>query len=99
MDRLNREVREAGEWVGVPGLTSPGEAKLVRAGKNGEPVTRGPFPAVKEFLAGYWIVDVDTPGARLRDRGESSAERGPGGAPLNMPIEVRQVMNAPAAEV
>jgi hypothetical protein len=98
-DRLNREITEAGEWVDVQGLTPPGEAKLVRAGKNGVPETDGPFPEAKEFLAGYWIVDVDTPQRAFEIAAKASAAPGPGGAPLNMPIEVRQVMSAPAAEV
>ena len=33
----------------------------MRAGKDGAPVTDGIFPEAKEFLAGYWIVDVETP--------------------------------------
>src|SRR3712207_7406463 len=44
------------------GLAPPGQARVVRAGKNGAPaVTDGPFPEAKEFLAGYWIVEVDRP--------------------------------------
>ena len=36
--------------------------------QDGAPaVTDGPFAEAKEFLAGYWIVDVETPAARLRD--------------------------------
>ena len=99
LDRINRELREAGEWVEVQGLTPPGKAKLVRAGKNGEPVTDGPFAEAKEFLAGYWIVDVATPERAYQIAAMASAAPGPGGAPLYMPIEVRQVMSAPPAEV
>ncbi len=65
MHRLNKELRDAGELVGSEGLTGPGKARLVRAGNDGRPVTEGVFPETKEFLAGYWIIDVDRPGARL----------------------------------
>lgn len=99
LNRLNREITDAGEWVGVQGLTPPAEAKLVRAGKDGVPVTDGPFPETKEFLAGYWIVDVESPERAFEIAAKASAAPGPGGAPLNMPIEVRQVMGAPPAEV
>lgn len=92
LNAINRELREAGEWVDVHALTPPGQAKLVRAGKNGEPVTDGPFPETKEFLAGYWIVDVSSPERAYALAAKASAAPGPGGAPLNMPIEVRQVM-------
>ena len=99
LDRINREIREAGEWVDVQGLTPPSKAKLVRAGTHGEPVTDGPFAEAKEFLAGYWIVEVDTPERACEIAAKASAAPGPGGAPPNMAIEVRQVMSAPAAEV
>ena len=99
LNRINRELAEAGEWVDVHALTPPSEAKLVRAGASGEPITDGPFPEAKEFLAGYWIVDVDTPERAYELAARASAAPGPGGAPLNMGIEVRRVMGgAPSAE-
>ena len=46
----------------------------MRAGKNGAPeVTDGPFAEAKEFLAGYWIVDVDTPERAYAIAAEASA--------------------------
>jgi hypothetical protein len=96
MHRFNQELTESGEWVGGEGLAPPGEAKLVRASKSGgPPITDGPFPEAKEFLAGYWIVDVDRPERAYEIAAKASAAPGPGGKPLNMPIEVRQVMSAP----
>ena len=92
---LNRSLGESGNLVGAEGLAWPNEAKLVRAGKNGEPVTDGVFPESKEFLAGYWIVDVDTPEEAYGIAARASAAPGPGGEPLNLPIEVRQVMSGP----
>jgi hypothetical protein len=89
----NKELTESGELVGCQGLTPPGEAKIVRAGENGMPaVTDGPFPESKEFLVGYWIVDVDSAERAYEIAARASAAPGPGGVPLNMPIEVRQVM-------
>jgi hypothetical protein len=95
MHQFNQELTAAGEWVDGQGLAAPGEAKLVRAGKDGAPVTDGPFPESKEFLAGFWIVEVDSPERACALAAKASAAPGPGGAPLNMPIEVRQVMSAP----
>ena len=54
----------------------PAQAKLVRAGKDGAPITDGVFPESKEFLAGYWIVDVDSPERAYADRGESLGSAG-----------------------
>ena len=94
MHRFNKELTAAGEWVDGQGLAAPGEAKVVRAAKNGgPPVTDGVFPETKEFLAGYWIVEVDSPEQAYAIAARASAAPGPGGAPLNMPIEVRQVMS------
>ena len=89
---LNTELENLGELVAVEALTGPDQAKLVRAGKNGMPVTDGVFPESKEFLAGYWIVDVESPERAYEIAAHASAAPGPGGAPLNMAIEVRQVM-------
>ena len=100
MMRFHKELTDAGELVGAEGLAAPGEARVVRAGKNGAPeVTDGPFAEAKEFLAGYWIVDCETLDRVYEIAGRASAAPGPGGAPLNMPIEVRQVMSAPPVDV
>ena len=95
MKALNRKLRDAGEFVGAEGLSGPDQAKLVRAGTDGAPVTDGVFPESKEFLAGYWIVDVDSPARAYAIAAEASAAPGPGGTPLNMAIEVREVMSPP----
>ena len=86
-------------WWRPKGLPCPRQAKLVRAGKDGRPITDGVFPESKEFLAGYWIVDVDSPERAYQIAAEASAAPGKGGDPLNMPIEVREVMSAPPVEV
>lgn len=96
--RFNKELTDAGELVGVEALGGPEEMKVVRAKKDGTPaVTDGPFAESKEVLAGYWIVDVDSPQRAYEIAAHASAAPGPGGAPLNMPIEVRQVMRIPSA--
>ena len=99
MHALNKELTASGELVGAEGLAPPGQAKRVRAGKNGgPPITDGVFPESKEFLAGSWIIDVDRPERAYEIAAKASAAPGPGGAPLNMPIEVREVMRAPASD-
>ena len=98
MHELNRELKENGELVGAEGLAAPGEARIVRTGTDGLPaVTDGPFAEAKEFLAGYWIVEVPTPERAYQIAAKASSAPGPGGAPLVIPIEVRQVMGAPPA--
>jgi hypothetical protein len=99
MHNLNKDLREAGELVSAEGLSFPDQAKLVRAGKDGAPITDGVFPESKEFLAGFWIIDVENPERAYAIAARVSAAPGPGGEPLNMPIEVRPVMSAPPPEM
>jgi hypothetical protein len=57
---INKEPTEAGEFVPTERLAAPEQAKVVRAGKDGMPITDGVFAEAKEFLLGYWIVDVES---------------------------------------
>ena len=98
MISLNKELTATGQLLSAEGLDWPAQAKQVRAGANGEPITDGVFPESKEFLAGYWIVEVETPEQAYAIAARASAAPGAGGQPLNMPIEVRQVMCAPPEE-
>jgi hypothetical protein len=95
---LNKELSASGELVSAEGLAWPDQAKIVRAGKDGAPITDGVFPESKEFLAGYWIVEVESAERAYQIAARASAAPGAGGVPLNMPIEVRQVMSAPPQE-
>jgi hypothetical protein len=99
MQDFVRRLSDAGELVRAEGLSAPDQAKLVRAGAGGEPIVGGDFSESKEFLAGYWIVDVDTPARAYAIAAEASAAPGPGGTPLNLAIEVRQVMSGPPADL
>src|SRR5713226_4388140 len=99
MHSFNKALRESGELVSAEGLASPHEAKVVRAGKDGAPITDGVFPEAKEFLAGYWIVDVESPERAYEIAARLSAGPGPGGVPTNMPIEVRQIMSRRSDEL
>lgn len=100
MHDVNRGLVEAGEFVDAQGLAMPDQARIVRAGEGGVPVvTDGPFPETKEFLVGYWIVDCEGPERAYELAGHISAAPGLNGEPLNMPIEVRQVMAAPPQEL
>jgi hypothetical protein len=90
--RFNKELRDSGVFVDANGLAWPQEAKMVRAGDGGDPVTDGVFPESKEFLAGYWIVDVESPEEAYEIAARASAAPGLGGKPGDIPIEARQVL-------
>jgi hypothetical protein len=100
MLEFNKELKEAGELVGAEGLAGPEQARVVRSGSSGAPeVTDGPYPEAKEFLAGFWIVDCDSTDRAYEIAARVSAAPGKGGVPLNMPVEIRQVMSAPPADL
>ena len=99
MRAFGQELRESGVFVAAEGLAFPDQAKIVRAGKDGEPITDGVFPESKEFLAGYWIIDVETPEQAYKIAARASGAPAPAGTIGSLPIEVRQVMSEPPEEL
>ncbi|MFK4089163.1 YciI family protein [Kribbella sp. NPDC020789] len=90
-------LRASGELVDVQGLTWPKHAKVVRAASVSAPVvTDGPYAEAKEILAGYTMVDVESEERALEIAAEQSSAPGPGGVPLEQPIEVRRLMGSDA---
>jgi hypothetical protein len=92
---FDKRLAKRGELVLAEGLDIPANAKVVRAQQGGPPITDGPFPEAKEFLAGFWIVECKSAARAVEIAAEASAAPGIGGAPMSIPIEIRQVMNAP----
>jgi len=100
MKKLNADLTSAGELVDAQGLAGPDVAKFVVSdGVNPPKIIDGPYPESKELLAGYRLVDVDSLDRALEIAARSSAAPGPGGAPIQQQIEVRQVLGAPDPEV
>jgi len=96
---LNQELIDKGELVDAQGLSGPELAKkVVSDGKSAPVVTDGPFAEGKELLAGYRIVDVESADRAVEIAARISAAPGLGGAPIQLPVEVRQVMSAPPAD-
>jgi len=99
MRAFNKELKDSGAFVAAEGLAFPDQAKIVRAGSDGMPITDGVFPEAKEFLMGYWIIDVETPEQAYKIAARASAAPAPEGTHGTMPIEVRQVMSGPPDEL
>src|SRR5712692_3191328 len=99
MMQIHQELTERGELLGAEGLTGPEAAKVVTSdGATAPVVTDGPFPEAKEFLVGFWIVDVESEERAIEIAAQTSAAPGPGGRPTRRPIEVRPIMNMSAAD-
>ena len=96
---LGKELTDSGELVGAEGLAAPELAQIVTSDGTTPVVTDGPFPESKEFLAGYWMIDVATPERAIEIAARASAAPAVGGLPIQTPIEVRQLMSVPASDV
>lgn len=90
MHKFGAKLSAAGELVAAEGLSAPTEAKLVRMGKNGKPATDGVFAESKEYLAGFWIIDVDS--AKTAYERAAEASTAPLPPDIVLEIEVREVM-------
>lgn len=92
LNAFNADLEKRGALVSIAGLSPPGQARLVKARGKSLPTTDGVFPESKEFLAGWWIIDVASIEEACELAGRASSAPGPDGEPLNMEIEVRQLM-------
>jgi len=96
---LNQRLEELGELIDAQGLAGPDEARFVVSDGTTPLVTDGPFAESKELLAGYRLVEVDSPERAVAIAAEMSAAPGQGGKPIRQRIEVRQIMGAPDPEM
>jgi hypothetical protein len=96
---LHEELVASGELVQSEVLVGPDLAKIVTSAGKAPVVTDGPFQEFKEWLAGYQIVDVESEARAIQIAAKLSAVPGPGGVPLEQPIQVRQVMDDAPREV
>ena len=92
VDELMDELGKSGEWVGGEGLADPSTAKTVRVRDGVPAVTDGPFVESKEQLAGYCIVECETP-----ERATEIAARWPDARYWAM--EVRAIMEPGGEEM
>ena len=78
VDRFNAELRESGAWVFAGGLM-PRETSTTVDNSGDQPIlTDGPFAETKEWLGGFWVIDVADLDAALEwARKGSAACQGP----------------------
>ena len=90
---LNRELLASGELVQTTILVGPDLSKVVTSdGIKAPVVTDGPFQEFKEWVAGFQVFDVDSEERALEIAARISAVPGPGGVPIQQPIQVRRIM-------
>lgn len=75
---FNADVQAAGQWVFAGGLMPKETATVVDATGGDVVTTDGPFIQAKEWLGGFWVVEVaDLDAALELARRASTACRGP----------------------
>ncbi len=89
---LHKELVESGELVQSEVLAGPDLAKIVTSDGTAPVITDGPFQEFKAWLAGFQVVDVASVERAYEIAARLSAVPGPGGVPVQQPIQVRQVM-------
>ena len=96
INALIDRMTDAGAFVFQGGLRGgAGSATVVRQSGEEFLMTDGPYAETKEQLAGFQIVDVDSLERAIEIAARVSAVPGPGGVPIQQPIEVRPVMDDP----
>ena len=84
--RLSKEMEEAGVRVASEGLADPGLARWVSVRDGQTIASDGPFAEVKEHLAGFYLIDCESP-----DEAVAWAARVPDAAITQ--VEVRPVLD------
>ncbi|TDV54123.1 YciI family protein [Actinophytocola oryzae] len=91
-DELWAEIEQSGEFVAGVALADPALTRHVR-GRDGVPVTTdGPYLEAKEQLAGYFVLDCETP-----ERAAELAARFPDAR--FAAVEVRPIMDMAGQEM
>ena len=81
------QTKESGEFVFTQALGEPTQTTTIRS-RNGRPeITEGPFAETKEFLGGYYLIDVES-----QERAVELAQQIPDASIDGLALEVRPVM-------
>ena len=81
------QTKESGEFVFTQALGDPSQSTTVRGHSSKPEVTEGPFAETKEFLGGYYLIDVES-----RERAVELAQQIPDANIDGLALEVRPVM-------
>jgi hypothetical protein len=89
-----KSTKESGEFLATHGLADPSQSATVRA-RNGAPeVSDGPFAEAKEYMGGYYLVDVES-----RERAIELATKIPDASIDGLALELRPVMFSDGADM
>jgi hypothetical protein len=89
-----KSIKDSGEFIATQALADPGNSVTVRGTGAAPVVTDGPFLEAKEFMGGYYLVDVES-----KERAVELAQRIPDARFADLAIEIRQVMYDSASDM
>lgn len=92
--RFIRSTKESGEFVSTYALADPAQTVTIRARQGMPEVSDGPFAEAKEYMGGYYLVDVEN-----RERATELASQIPDASIDGLALEVRPVMFADGADM
>ncbi|MER6045897.1 YciI family protein [Streptomyces sp. NPDC001793] len=81
------KIKETGEFVGTLALAGTDQSSVVRVRGGVPAVTDGPYAESKEFVGGFYVVEV-----KDRDRAHELAAMIPDAAVEGLGIEVRPIV-------
>ena len=79
--------KESGEFVATQALADPSQSKVVRSVHGSQVASDGPFVEAKEYLGGFYLVDVESP-----ERALELAHLVPDTHIEGLAVEIRPVM-------
>lgn len=85
--------KESGEFVSTQALADPSRSKVVRSNGEQPEVTDGPFVESKEFMGGFYLVDVEDEARAIQLAKQIPDVQIPG-----LVLEIRPVMFADLGE-
>ncbi len=91
-DAFIKEFQDTGEFLGGSALAHPATGRTVRVRNGTTTATDGPFAEAKEYLAGYYVLDVDSMERAVEIVSHDPASR-------FWAVEVRPIMDEAGAEM
>jgi hypothetical protein len=85
--RFMNEVKASGELIITQALGHPSQSTTIRSREGKPEVVDGPFAETKEFMGGYYLLDVDS-----KERAIELAQQIPDASIDGLALEVRPVM-------
>ncbi|HEU5158802.1 MAG TPA: YciI family protein [Streptosporangiaceae bacterium] len=87
------ETTKSGEMLSTHALGDPSQSTVIRGGAKPQ-IVDGPFAETKEFMGGYYLLDVES-----KERAIELAQRIPDAGIEGLALEIRPVMFSAGADM